>query len=103
MGFLLQPWHLLFLVFAGYHEERNHQGLANQRIEPAEEVGREEGVIDCRERLGGLLCYSHRKAASQSQFVLPERLPQRSPHALITYSRPTSVDFSSTNHSRRPR
>ena len=48
---------------AHYHGERNHQGLANQLIEPAEKVGRDEGVIDCRERLGGLLRYYHRKAA----------------------------------------
>jgi transposase InsO family protein len=45
-----------------YHRERNHQGLANELIQPAEEVGRDEGVIDCRERLGGLLRYYHREA-----------------------------------------
>ena len=43
-----------------YHEERNHQSLENRIIDPGEEVGRDEGVIDCRERLGGLLRYYYR-------------------------------------------
>ena len=46
-----------------YHEERNHQGLDNQVIEPGEEVGRGEGDVQCRERLGGLLRYYYRDAA----------------------------------------
>ena len=46
-----------------YHEERNHQGLGNQIIEPGDEVGRDEGDIQCRERLGGLLRYYYRDAA----------------------------------------
>ena len=46
-----------------YHQERNHQGLGNRIIQPGEEVGRNQGVIECRERLGGLLRYYHRKAA----------------------------------------
>jgi transposase InsO family protein len=46
-----------------YHTERNHQGLDNELIEPGEEVGREDGQIECRERLGGLLKYYHRRAA----------------------------------------
>jgi len=46
-----------------YHEERNHQGLANQIIRPGDEVGSSDGQIECRERLGGLLRYYHRKAA----------------------------------------
>jgi transposase InsO family protein len=46
-----------------YHQERTHQGLKNQIIEPKEEVGRDHGEIECRERLGGLLRYYHRKAA----------------------------------------
>lgn len=46
-----------------YHRERNHQGLANQLIEPAEGVGQEEGEVVCDERLGGILRYYHRKAA----------------------------------------
>jgi putative transposase len=46
-----------------YHGERNHQGLGNQLIESAEEVGQRAGDIDCRERLGGLLRYYYRQAA----------------------------------------
>jgi putative transposase len=43
-----------------YHTERNH---ANDIIEPVAKVGRADGSIDCRERLGGLLRYYHRQAA----------------------------------------
>ena len=48
---------------AHYHEERNHQGLGNELIEPCAEVGRAEGAVACRNRLGGLLRYYYRKAA----------------------------------------
>ena len=48
---------------AHYHAERNHQGLNNELIEPAETTGSTDGTIDCRERLGGLLKYYHRRAA----------------------------------------
>ncbi len=41
-------------------EERNHQSLENRIIDPGEEVGREEGVIECRERLGGMSRYYYR-------------------------------------------
>ena len=40
-----------------YHQERNHQGLGNEIIEPSDEVGQSAGVIKCRERLGGMLKY----------------------------------------------
>jgi putative transposase len=46
-----------------FHAERNHQGLTNKIIEPGEEVGRLEGKIECRERLGGMLKYYYRPAA----------------------------------------
>jgi putative transposase len=46
-----------------HHAERNHQGLENQLIDSGGEVGQTTGVIDCRERLGGLLRYYHRRAA----------------------------------------
>jgi len=46
-----------------YHGERNHQGLGNKIIEPDEAVGQDHREIECRERLGGLLRYYHRKAA----------------------------------------
>ena len=46
-----------------YHAERNHQGIGNELIDPGEEVCSESGEIECRERLGGMLTYYHRKAA----------------------------------------
>ena len=46
-----------------YHEERNHQGLENLLIDPGDKVGNTTGDIECRERLGGLLRYYHRRAA----------------------------------------
>ena len=46
-----------------YHTERNHQGLGNELIEPIEEVRSVAGTIECRERLGGMLKYYHRRAA----------------------------------------
>ncbi|GAB4158223.1 MAG: hypothetical protein Tsb009_35370 [Planctomycetaceae bacterium] len=48
---------------AHYHNERNHQGLANGLIDPEEEVGAVAGKITCRKRLGGMLRYYHREAA----------------------------------------
>lgn len=46
-----------------YHGERNHQGLNNRIISLGAEVGRSDGAIECRERLGGMLRYYHRPAA----------------------------------------
>ena len=46
-----------------YHGERAHQGLDHQILQPGPEVGQKVGAIACRERLGGLLKYYHRKAA----------------------------------------
>jgi hypothetical protein len=48
---------------AHYHGERNHQGLDNRLIEPGNEVGRVEGKVACRNRLGGMLRYYDRQAA----------------------------------------
>ena len=48
---------------AHYHAERNHQSLDNKIIHPGDEVGRHEGDIECRERLGGILRYYYRSAA----------------------------------------
>ena len=47
---------------AHYHGERNHQGLDNQIPRPGDEVGRSQGAVECRERLGGFLRYYHRAA-----------------------------------------
>ena len=48
---------------AYYHAERNHQGLGNRLIDGNEDVGRNDGDVQCRERLGGMLRYYHRQAA----------------------------------------
>jgi hypothetical protein len=45
---------------AHYHGERNHQGLGNQLIDPAEAP--EAGEIVCSERLGGMLKFYSRAA-----------------------------------------
>ncbi len=50
-------------AFCAHHDrERNHQGLENRVIEPGEEVGRKEGEVICRERLGVMLRYYRRAA-----------------------------------------
>jgi hypothetical protein len=48
---------------AHYHNEHNHQGLANQLISP--EAGRlgSAGEVQRRQRLGGMLNYYYRAAA----------------------------------------
>ncbi len=46
-----------------YHGERHHQSLGNQLIEPSDNVNAVAGKIECRERLGGMLKYYHRRAA----------------------------------------
>jgi transposase InsO family protein len=53
----------LSCYLAHYHEERNHQGLDNRLIDPADEVGHADGDVQCRERLGGMLRYYYRQAA----------------------------------------
>jgi hypothetical protein len=55
--------HAVREYLAHYHGERNHQGLGNRILVPGDDVGRESGEIQSRERLGGLLRYYHRKAA----------------------------------------
>jgi transposase InsO family protein len=58
------PLQVAVLSFrAHYHRERNHQSLGNRLIDPGEEVGRTTGHVECRDRLGGILRYYHRKAA----------------------------------------
>ena len=46
-----------------YHLERNHQGLDNELIEKLIDEPKMEGAVECRERLGGILKYYHRRAA----------------------------------------
>jgi hypothetical protein len=42
---------------AHYHHERNHQGLDNQLLTPASDLGSHSSWVKRRERLGGLLSY----------------------------------------------
>ena len=44
-----------------YLQERNHQGIGNELIDPV--LGDAEGVVARHERLGGLLNYYYRRAA----------------------------------------
>jgi hypothetical protein len=46
-----------------FHAERNHQGRGNVLLFPRATAQQREGPVRCRERLGGLLRYYHRKAA----------------------------------------
>ncbi len=46
-----------------YHTERNHQGLGNELIVPPADPTNENAPVSCRERLGGILKYYHRRAA----------------------------------------
>ena len=52
------------VIFFGehFHHERNHQGLGNRIIDAGTEVGRTQGEVQCRERLGGLLRYYYGNA-----------------------------------------
>ena len=48
---------------AHYHQKRPHQGLANRLIHPDPSHLRNTGVVQQRQRLGGLLNYYYRAAA----------------------------------------
>jgi hypothetical protein len=50
---------------AHYHEERNHQGKQNRLLFPLPNRGTsgDNGIVRCKERLGGLLKYYEREAA----------------------------------------
>ena len=48
---------------AHYHTERNHQGLANRLISPEAGHLGNAGVVQRRQRLGGMLNYYYRTAA----------------------------------------
>jgi transposase InsO family protein len=57
-------WHALNEYLLHYHAERPHQGKGNVMLFPRARADQgPEGPIQCRERLGGLLKYYHRKAA----------------------------------------
>jgi putative transposase len=56
--------HVLNEYVDHYHQERNHQGKGNVLLFPSSNpAGGDDGPIQCRERLGGLLIYYKRKAA----------------------------------------
>ena len=56
--------HVLNAYMDHYHQERNHQGKGNVPLSPQPRPeGRNDGLIQYRERLGGLLKYYERKAA----------------------------------------
>ena len=46
-----------------YHTERNHQGLGSRIIQVDDNVGRSNGAVKTRARLGGFLNYHYRDAA----------------------------------------
>ena len=46
-----------------YHLERNRQGLDNELIEKLTGRPNLDAPVECRERLGGILKYYHRRAA----------------------------------------
>ena len=48
---------------AHYHTERNHQGLANRLISPETGYLTNSGLVQRRQRLGGMLNYYYRSAA----------------------------------------
>ncbi len=45
-----------------YHTERNHQGLDNELIATADDIGG-TGPVKCKERQGGVLKFYYRDAA----------------------------------------
>ena len=45
------------------HKERNHQGLDNRLIDPADDKVSRYGHVSCSNRLGGMLRFYHRVAA----------------------------------------
>src|SRR4051812_8982704 len=48
---------------AHYHTERHHQGLGNRLLRPEASHLRNTGVVQQRQRLGGMLNYYYRAAA----------------------------------------
>lgn len=56
-------YYTIHQYLAHYHHERNHQGLANQLIAPELQQNYQGEAVVRRDRLSGLLRYSHREAA----------------------------------------
>jgi putative transposase len=56
--------HILSEYIAHYRAERPHQGKGNVILFPSvQEEPNSDSPVECRDRLGGLLKYYHRKAA----------------------------------------
>ena len=55
--------HALHKYEIHYLQERNHQGLDNQLLEPPKVVASHTRAVQRRERLGGMLSVYHREAA----------------------------------------
>src|SRR5207245_1172379 len=53
----------IYNFVAHYHAERNHQGLANRLIRPEAGHLGNAGLVQRRQRLGGMLNYYYRSAA----------------------------------------
>jgi len=63
---VLGEHHLRQVVFeyvAHYHGERNYQGLDNELILKGSEPANDNGKVQCRQRVGGLLKYYYRQAS----------------------------------------
>ena len=58
---------------AHYHQERNHQGLANNIIDPADQVRSADGEINCRELLGGMLSITTAKRLNRIETEFTRR------------------------------
>jgi putative transposase len=59
-------WRAVSEFVAHYHGERNHQGVGNRLLMPAEQPMRSansNAPVERRERLGGLLNFYYRRAA----------------------------------------
>ncbi len=56
--------HVIDEYMQHYHVERNHQGLENRLILSTTEWASCSDDFACRERLGGLLKYYHRRSAA---------------------------------------
>lgn len=70
-NFLQAHWEVLASVdfavsefLTHYHQERNHQGLNNQLLQPNNEVVGSAGDVACQKRLGGMLHYYYRQKAA---------------------------------------
>ena len=55
--------HAVSQFMAHTHKARNHQSLDNELIVPLGHIGEEQGTIQRKQRLGGMLNYYYRLAA----------------------------------------